>query len=125
MLAELRQVLLQQPAALLHNAVRRAQPSRQPRRRFRQPQRRRRAGWSTIAERNLLSCSSDAFTEATTSAVASMIAIGRRVQVIRDLCVIASADGRVTEREMEVLYDIAAAAEVPSHLVTCSVPSVG
>jgi len=44
----------------------------------------------------------------------------RRAQVIRDLCVIARADGRVDEKEMAVLFEIAAAVGVDRDLVACT-----
>jgi tellurite resistance protein len=44
----------------------------------------------------------------------------RRGQVIRDLCVIARADGRVDEKEMALLYEIAAAVGVDRDLVSCT-----
>ena len=45
----------------------------------------------------------------------------RRAQVLRDLCVIARADGRVEEAELQVIRDIAAAIEVDPTMVngTC------
>jgi tellurite resistance protein len=44
----------------------------------------------------------------------------RRAQVIRDLCLIARADGRVDEKEMNLLFEIAAAVGVDRDLVTCT-----
>ena len=44
----------------------------------------------------------------------------RRAQVIRDLCVIARADGRVDAKEMALLFEIAAAVGVDSELVACT-----
>lgn len=47
----------------------------------------------------------------------------RRAQVIRDLCVIARADGRVEEAEKKLLRDIATEVEVDTALVSCIVES--
>jgi hypothetical protein len=44
----------------------------------------------------------------------------RRAQVVRDLCVIARADGKVTDGEVQVLYAIADAVEVDRDLVACA-----
>ena len=44
----------------------------------------------------------------------------RRAQVIRDLCVIARADDHVDDKEMKLLFDIAAAVEVDRDLVRCT-----
>jgi len=44
----------------------------------------------------------------------------RRAQVIRDLCVIARADGQVTEAETRILFEIADAVGVDRELVTCT-----
>ena len=43
----------------------------------------------------------------------------RRVQVLRDLCVIARADGYVSDAEAQVILDIAKAIDVDPELVTC------
>ncbi len=43
----------------------------------------------------------------------------RRAQVIRDLCVIACADGHVTEEELAVIGDTAAKIEVELDEVSC------
>ena len=43
----------------------------------------------------------------------------RRAQVIRDLCVIACADGHVTEEELAVIRDITAKIEVELDEVSC------
>mgnify|MGYP003956818547 FL=1 len=43
----------------------------------------------------------------------------RRAQVLRDLCVIARADGQVSEAEMAVIKDIAVRVEVDLELVSC------
>ena len=43
----------------------------------------------------------------------------RRVQVLRDLCVIARADGYVSDAEAQVLLDIARAIDVDPELVSC------
>ncbi len=45
----------------------------------------------------------------------------RRAQVIRDLCVIARADGRVDEAEKKLLLEIAREVEVDTALVSCTV----
>ena len=45
----------------------------------------------------------------------------RRAQVIRDLCVIARADGRVDEAEKKLLVEIAKEVEVDPALVSCTV----
>ena len=45
----------------------------------------------------------------------------RRGQVIRDLCVIARADGRLSDAEIDVIRDIARKVEVDESLVTCAV----
>ncbi len=47
----------------------------------------------------------------------------RRAQVIRDLCVIARADGRVDEAERRLLFEIATAVGVDRHLVECTIRS--
>lgn len=44
----------------------------------------------------------------------------RRAQVVRDLCVIARADGRVDQKEMALLFEIAAAVGVDRDLVACT-----
>ena len=44
----------------------------------------------------------------------------RRAQVIRDLCVIARADGHVSGAELAIIRDIAAKVEVDDDLVTCA-----
>jgi Zn-dependent protease with chaperone function/tellurite resistance protein len=44
----------------------------------------------------------------------------RRAQVIRDLCVIARADGRVEEAEQKLLREIAREVEVDTALVSCT-----
>jgi len=44
----------------------------------------------------------------------------RRAQVIRDLCVVAQADGLVSESETEVLFDLAEAVQVGRGMVSCS-----
>lgn len=44
----------------------------------------------------------------------------RRAQVIRDLCVIARADGQVTDSEARILFEIADAVGVDRGLVTCT-----
>lgn len=44
----------------------------------------------------------------------------RRAQVIRDLCVIARADGEVTGPEARILFEIADAVGVDRSLVTCT-----
>lgn len=44
----------------------------------------------------------------------------RRAQVIRDLCVIARADNKVTRQEKKILFDIAEQLEVDKELVTCT-----
>ena len=45
----------------------------------------------------------------------------RRAQVLRDLCVIARADGRVEAGEKKLLHEIAKAVEVDTALVSCTV----
>jgi tellurite resistance protein len=45
----------------------------------------------------------------------------RRAQVIRDLCVIARADGRVDDAEKKLLLEIAREVEVDTALVSCTV----
>ena len=47
----------------------------------------------------------------------------RRAQVIRDLCVVAQADGLVSDTETEILFDLAAAVEVDRGMVSCSLDS--
>ena len=44
----------------------------------------------------------------------------RRVQVIRDLCLIARADGHMAEAELEVIRQIAAGVEVEPDVVSCA-----
>ena len=44
----------------------------------------------------------------------------RRAQVLRDLCVIARADGHVSDAELAVIQQIAAGVEVDLSLVTCA-----
>jgi len=44
----------------------------------------------------------------------------RRAQIIRDLCVIARADGDVSRREMELMLQVADAIEVKRSLVACT-----
>ncbi len=44
----------------------------------------------------------------------------RRVQVIRDLCLVARADGHMAEAEVEVIRGIAAGVEVDPDVVSCS-----
>lgn len=44
----------------------------------------------------------------------------RRAQVLRDLCVIARADGHVSENELEIIKDIATRVEVDLDLVSCA-----
>lgn len=48
----------------------------------------------------------------------------RRAQILRDLCVVASADGEVTDAEVKVLFEIADGIAVDRSLVTCAVPRV-
>ncbi len=49
----------------------------------------------------------------------------RRVQVLRDLCVIARADGRTEEAEMKVIRDIAEAIGVDEEMVECIASPAG
>jgi hypothetical protein len=44
----------------------------------------------------------------------------RRAQIVRDLCVIARADGRIDEAEQKILYEIAAAVGVDPSVVACT-----
>lgn len=44
----------------------------------------------------------------------------RRAQVLRDLCVIARADGAVDARERDILHDIARSIDVDPEVVSCS-----
>ncbi|MCC6748221.1 MAG: M48 family metalloprotease [Deltaproteobacteria bacterium] len=55
------------------------------------------------------------------AAVKELVAPLRRAQVIRDLCLIARADGRVDPAELEVLYTLADATGVDRHIVACTV----
>jgi tellurite resistance protein len=52
--------------------------------------------------------------------VKEKVPVLRRGQVIRDLCVIARADQRVTEAELRILFEIAEAVGVEASLVTCT-----
>jgi len=47
----------------------------------------------------------------------------RRAQVIRDLCLIARADGRVDRAELKVIRDLASAIEVDPSVVDCALAS--
>ena len=49
----------------------------------------------------------------------------RRAQVIRDLCVVAQADGLVSGTETEILFELAAAVEVDRGMVSCSLDREG
>lgn len=49
----------------------------------------------------------------------------RRAQIIRDLCLIARADGRTREDELRVIRDIAAAIGVPDSIMTEGLGSAG
>ncbi len=49
----------------------------------------------------------------------------RRAQVLRDLCVVAQADGVVTDAETEILFELADAVEVSRGVVSCSVEREG
>jgi uncharacterized tellurite resistance protein B-like protein len=44
----------------------------------------------------------------------------RRAQVIRDLCVIAQADGRIDESKLTVIRELGRAVHVDEPLITCS-----
>jgi peptidase M48-like protein/tellurite resistance protein TerB len=44
----------------------------------------------------------------------------RRAQVIRDLCVIACADGRIDEAKLAIIRDLAKAVSVDESVITCS-----
>lgn len=54
-------------------------------------------------------------------AVKALVPPLRRAQVIRDLCVIARADGRVSDVELKILEEIAAAVGVDRSVVSCAV----
>lgn len=54
-------------------------------------------------------------------AVKDLVPPLRRAQVIRDVCVIARADGRVTDAELKILLDIADAVGVDRRIVACAV----
>jgi tellurite resistance protein len=49
----------------------------------------------------------------------------RRAQIVRDLCVIARADGRTREDELRVIRDIAAAIDVPDSIMAEGLASAG
>ncbi len=49
----------------------------------------------------------------------------RRAQVVRDLCLIARADGRADEAEMKIIREIAAAIDVDADLIDCTVRPPG
>jgi len=49
----------------------------------------------------------------------------RRAQVVRDLCLIAKADGRADEAELKVIRDIAEAIDVDTELIDCTVRPPG
>ena len=52
--------------------------------------------------------------------VNEVVPLLRRAQIVRDLCVIARADGRVDEAEQKILYEIAAAVGVDASIVACT-----
>ena len=52
--------------------------------------------------------------------VNDVVPILRRAQIVRDLCVIARADGRLDAAEQKILYEIAAAVGVDASLVACT-----
>ena len=47
----------------------------------------------------------------------------RRAQVVRDLCIIAHADGRASRAELKVIRDLAVAIEVDPSVVNCAIGS--
>ena len=47
----------------------------------------------------------------------------RRAQVIRDLCVIACADGRIDEAKLTVILEIARTVRVDETVITCATQS--
>jgi len=53
-------------------------------------------------------------------AVVRLVPALRRAQIIRDLCVIARADGRIDQREREILHQVAGAIQVDPALVACA-----
>ena len=52
--------------------------------------------------------------------VNEVVPLLRRAQIVRDLCIIARADGRVDEAEQKILYEIAAAVGVDASIVACT-----
>ena len=52
--------------------------------------------------------------------VNDVVPILRRAQIVRDLCVIARADGRLDDAEQKILYEIAEAVGVDASLVACT-----
>jgi hypothetical protein len=56
--------------------------------------------------------------------VRASVPLLRRAQVLRDLCVIARADGYVSAAEIEVVRDTAVRVEVDLELVSCVLDSI-
>jgi len=55
-------------------------------------------------------------------AVKELVSPLRRTQVLRDLCVVAQADGVISEAETALLFEIADAVEVDRGVIRCTIP---